>query len=189
MRWRVVSLALAAAATAAVAALAQPVDAAKSRIGFVSRQMNVPVEGRFGRFSAELVWDAAKPENSRARLEIDLASIDSGSAEANEEVKSSGWFDVRNHPKATFVASSVRALGPGRYEVAGKMTIKGRAREVTAPFAVREQAGATVFEGEFPLRRLQFGIGEGQWSDTEVVANEVQVRFRIVTSAAAAPKR
>jgi polyisoprenoid-binding protein YceI len=180
------ALALAAAA-GAFAATAQTVDAAKSRISFVSRQMNVPVEGKFGRFEAQLAWDTARPESSRARLEVDLASIDTGLAEADEEVRTKGWFDVKNHPKAVFVSSGVRPLGGGRYEVSGKMTIKGQTRDVAAPFVVKEQGGATVFEGEFPLRRLQFGIGEGQWADTSVVANEVQVRFRIVTAGAPAP--
>ncbi|MDP1897173.1 MAG: YceI family protein, partial [Sulfurimicrobium sp.] len=79
----------------------------KSAIAFVSRQMNVPVDGVFRKFSALIVLDPARPEAGRAQIDIDLASIDAGSAEANDEVKGKSWFNVREFPKASFSSSSV----------------------------------------------------------------------------------
>ena len=155
------------------------VDQDKSAITFVSKQMNVPVEGKFGRFSVQLVFDAAKPNEGRVQVELDLASIDTGSEEANDEVKGKGWFDVKNYPTARFVSSAVKSLGPGRYELAGKLTIKGRTRDVVAPFTLKPAGQGAVFDGAFVLKRLDYAIGEGVWSDTDTVANEVQVKFRI----------
>jgi len=155
------------------------VDQDKSAITFVSKQMNVPVEGKFGRFSVQLVFDAAKPNEGRVQVELDLASIDTGSEEANDEVKGKGWFDVKNHPTARFVSSAVKSLGPGRYELAGKLTIKGRTRDVVAPFTFKPAGQSAVFDGAFVLKRLDYAIGEGVWSDTDTVANEVLVKFRI----------
>jgi polyisoprenoid-binding protein YceI len=155
------------------------VDQDKSTITFVSKQMNVPVEGKFGKFSVRLAFDAAKPNEGRVQVELDLASIDTGSEEANDEVKSKEWFDVKNHPTARFVSSAVKSLGPGRYELAGKLTIKGRTRDVVAPFTFKPAGQGAVFDGAFVLKRLDYAIGEGVWSDTDTVANEVQVKFRI----------
>lgn len=155
----------------------------KSRIDFVSRQMGVPVEGGFKKFAAQIVLDPARPEAGRAQIEIDLASIDAGSAEANDEVKSKGWFNTREFPLAKFVASSVKALGGGRYEAKGQMTIKGRTREVVAPFTYKADGANAVIEGSIPVMRLQFGIGEGAWSDTGTVADEVHVKFRFTVAA------
>jgi len=154
----------------------------KSEIRFVSKQMNVPVEGRFRRFTAQLSFDPAKPEAGRTQITIDLGGVDTGSSEADEEVRTKGWFDIRNFPTATFVSTSVKPLGPNRYEVAGKLTIKGRSRDVTAPVSFRQDGANAVLEGSFVVKRLQFAIGEGAWSDVETVADDVQVRFRVTAA-------
>ncbi len=157
-------------------------QAEKSSIAFISRQMNVPVEGVFKKFTAQIVLDPARPETGHARIEIDLASVDAGSAEANEEVKGKSWFNVRDFPMASFSSTAFRALGGGRFEISGKMNIKGRALEVRAPLTLRQEKDALVLDGSFPLKRMDYGIGSGIWSDTSVVADEVQVRFHFVLS-------
>lgn len=156
------------------------VDLARSEIRFVSKQMNVPVDGRFRKFNAQLDFDSTKLASSKAQLEVDLGSIDTGSEEADTEAKTKGWFNTAAFPKATFASSSVKSLGPNRYEVAGKLTIKGRSADITMPFTTRQDGANTVFEGTFTLLRLQFNIGEGPWSDEDTVANAVQVRVRLV---------
>jgi polyisoprenoid-binding protein YceI len=156
----------------------------KSEIRFVSKQMNVPVEGKFRKFSAQLAFDPNKPETGKAQFTVDLGAIDTGSDEANEEVKGKGWFDIKNFPTATFVSSSVKSTGPNRYDVAGKLTIKGRSRDITAPVTLRQDGANAVIEGGFVLKRLQFAIGEGPWSDIDTVADDVQIRFRVTAAPA-----
>lgn len=152
----------------------------KSGITFVSTQMGVPVTGDFKKFSADVHLNPARPERGSAKIEIDVASIDAGSAEANEEVKGKNWFDASEFQKAGFVSSSVKALGEGKFEASGKLTIKGKTVEVRAPFAVTESGNVLNVEGVFTIKRLDFGIGSGLWSDTSVVANEVQIKFHLV---------
>jgi polyisoprenoid-binding protein YceI len=171
-----------AVSLAAAAQAPQKIDASKSSIRFVSKQMNVPVEGRFRTFDATVAFDPAKPQATKAEFEVDLASIDLGNAEGETEAKRKLWFDVAGFPKAKFVASSVKPLAPGKYEAAGALTIKGTTRNVVIPFNLTEAAGTRTVEGEFPLKRLQYRIGEAQWSDTDTVADEVLVRFRFVLS-------
>lgn len=177
-------LAVAAAiATFALPALADNVDHAKSQISFVSKQMNVPVDGHFGKFSAQVDYDPKKPAASKAQIEVELGSVETGSSEANVEVGKKSWFNIAAFPSARFVSSSVKALGADKLEVKGNLSIKGISREVSFPVTVKTAGGSNTFEGAFPLMRLQYKIGDGVWSDTETVADEVQVRFRIVTTA------
>ncbi len=160
------------------------VDYKKSRIGFTFKQMSVPVEGGFPKFTANVVFDTANPEAGKAEIEVDLGSIDTGSTDGDTEAKRKPWFYVENFPKAKFVSTSVKSAGPDRLLVSGTLTIKGRQRDVTVPVTLKREAGGTVFEGTFPLLRLQYAIGDGPWSDTETVADEVQVRFRIFVAGA-----
>ncbi len=160
---------------------------AKSAISFVARQMNVPVEGSFKRFGGQLDFDPAKPAAARATLDIDLASIDAGSDEANDEVAGKLWFNTKQFPSARFVASAVKPLGNNRFAVTGNMTIKGRTRAVSTTATFSQLAGNAVLDGSFVLHRADYGLGEGMWATFDTVANEVQIRFRLV--AAAAPSR
>ena len=166
----------------AAPAAAQTVLYDKSRITCVSRQMNVPVEARFRKFAAQIAFDPARPEAGSARFEINTDSFDIENAEINDEVKSKPWFDSRTHPKAVFVSSAIKPLGGGRFEVRGPLTIKGKTLEVVAPFTYKDEGGSGVYEGAFTIKRLQFNIGEGVWKDTDTVADEVQIRFRIVVA-------
>lgn len=155
----------------------------KSQIMFISKQMGVPVDGVFKKFAAQIAFDPAKPDAGRAQIEIDLTSIDTGNQEANEEVVGKNWFNVKSFPTAKFVSTGVKPLGNGRFEVAGKMTIKGKTRDLSAPFTMKQEGNNAQFDGVFTLKRLEYGIGEGPWGDTDTVANEVQVKFRLVTVA------
>lgn len=158
------------------------VDAAKSSVVAISKQMGVPVEGTFKRFSAQLSFDPAKPAEGKAQVEIDMTSFDLGAEDFNRETLKKEWFDAAKYPKASFVTSAIKAAGPGRYEAAGKLTIKGRTVDVVAPVAFKAEGNQSVFEGVLPIKRLQFNIGEGEWKDTSTVADEVQIRFRIVAA-------
>jgi polyisoprenoid-binding protein YceI len=174
------SLVLLLAAVPALAC-AQGVAYDKSDIRFVSKQMGVEVEGRFRRFKADVDFRADDAARSRADFDVDFASIDLASEESEAEVKKAEWFDTAKFPVATFRSSSVRALGDGRYEVAGKLAMKGVTRDVVVPVEVRKDpAGNTVAEARFAVKRLPYRIGDGPWSDPSVVADDVAVRARIV---------
>jgi polyisoprenoid-binding protein YceI len=176
---------------AVLAVLASPVAGAveyrtvlpaQSTIGFEFSQMGVSIKGGFKRFTTQMVFDPARPEAGRAQIEIDLASIDAGSIEADEESAGKLWFNRSVYPKAQFVSSQIRALGRNRYEMRGTLTLKGRSRDMIVPVTYTPGKNAAIFDGAFILKRLDFGIGEGMWADVATVANEVQVNFRIAAT-------
>jgi polyisoprenoid-binding protein YceI len=169
-----------ALALPAVAQAPQKIAADKSQIRFAFKQMNVPVEGRFRKFDATVSFDPKKPEATRAEFEVDLGSIDLGNPEGETEAKRKPWLNIEAFPKAKFVASAVKSTGPGKYEATGPLSIKGATQNITAPFSLVEAGGVRTVEGQFPLKRLQFRIGDGAWSDTDTVADEIIVRFKFV---------
>lgn len=168
---------------------AQSVLYDKSRISCVSKQMNVPVEAVFRKFTAQISFDPARPESAKATIEIDVGSFDIDNAEANDEARGKAWFDARNFPKATFTSTAVKALGGGRFEARGPLTIKGKTVEVVTPFTYREAPGGAVIDGNFSVRRLQYNIGEGAWKDTDTVADEVQIRYQLALSRSQTPAK
>lgn len=154
------------------------VDYAKSHVRFVIKQMNVPVEGGFRRFSAMANFDPKMVERATFRVELDMASIDTGSADGDMEARRPLWFDMARYPKATFVSKTVAKGADGRFVASGDLTVKGRTRTISVPFSLaRQEGGAWLAEGRLPISRSDFGIGGGDWND--VVADQAEARFRI----------
>jgi polyisoprenoid-binding protein YceI len=170
---------LAAALAWAPPAWGQQVVPARSEIAFTSRQMGVPVDGRFRSFEAQVAFDPKRPEAARIGFTIDLASVALGVAETEAEIAKPDWFDTKRFPQASFRSSAVKSTGAGRYEVTGTLTIKGSSRDVVVPVALAQDGAATTASGSFVIRRLDFRIGDGDWKDTSMVADDVQVRFRL----------
>ena len=162
-------------------AVAQGVLIDKSEIRFVSKQMGVNVEGRFRKWKARVDWKPDDLARSRADFEIDLGSIDLASEESETEIKRPRWFDTGRFPLATFQSLSMKGLGEERYEISGKLTMKGTTRDIVIPVQMRKDAsGNAVAEGQFTIKRLDFNVGDGEWSDPSVVADDVLVRVRMV---------
>ncbi|OIR10632.1 protein YceI [mine drainage metagenome] len=159
-----------------------------SAVTFGFRQMGVPLDGKFNKFSAQLSFDPAQLAKAQARIDIDLASIDTGSAEGNEEVVGKKWFNVKDYPTASFVSTGIKALGGNRYQAFGKLSIKGRTQDVAAPVTFQSDGKRGIFEGTFEIKRLDYAIGEGEWTDVSSVANEIQVKFHVVVNASASKK-
>ncbi|MES2104722.1 MAG: YceI family protein [Pseudomonadota bacterium] len=155
----------------------------KTTLTFGYKQMGVNMDGRFKHFATQIDFDPAKLTSAKAQIDLDVASIDVGSDEGNDEVSGKLWFNVKAYPKASFVASSVKALGGNRYEVTGPLSIKGRTGIVTAPVIFTSQGKTGSFDGAFVIKRADFSIGEGAWAAFDTVANEIQIKFHIVAMA------
>ena len=166
------SLLLAAALAPAQAATLQ---ADKSDLSFTFKQMGVPVDGKFKKFDAQLDFDAKKPEAGKIAFTVDLGSVSLGDPSFDHELAGAPWFDTKRNGKATFVSTGIKAVGGGRYDVAGKLAIKGAVRDVVVPITLT----GGVAQGSVPIKRLDFKIGDGEWADTSVVANDVVVKFKL----------
>ncbi|MDN6882035.1 YceI family protein [Variovorax sp. CAN2819] len=187
-------LAVAVAMAMALPAGAEPpaakLVADKSQIVFVTKQMGVPVEGSFRKFDAQVAFDPKKPEGGSVALQIDTASAGFGVPMSDAELPRQPWFDAAHFPQASFQSGAIKALGEGKFEMAGKLTIKGTTKQVTVPVSIASAAGGgnySVASGSFTIQRLDYKVGDGEWTDTSVVGNDVQVRFRFTLAGLAAP--
>lgn len=178
-----IALALALATSLSAQAIEyNQVQADKSSVAFVYQQMGVSVDGRFKKFSSQLNFDPAKPTAGKAIFDVDLASVDTGAPEGDEEVAGKQWFNTKAFPTARFVSGTVKPLGGNRYEIAGQLSIKGKTQDVVVPATFTAQGNTGVFEGAFTIRRADFLIGEGSWAKFDIVANDVRIKFRITAT-------
>ena len=175
------ALALGSAALLAAqpAVAQQKLVPAQSEVQFTARQMGVPLEGHFKKFDAQVSFDPAKLATSKIVFTVDTGSATMGSRETDAELPKATWFNVPQFPQATFQSSAIKALGAGKFEVTGKLSIKGMARDVVVPVTLVQNGATTLATGALPLKRLAFKIGENEWADTSMVADEVQVTFKL----------
>ena len=181
MKKILLALALATAFSAQAVEYSQ-VQIDKSAIAFVYKQMGVAVDGKFKKFASQLNFDPAKPTAAKATFEVDLASVDTGAPEGDQEVAGKPWFNTKAFPTAKFVSTGVKALGGNKYEVAGQLSIKGKTQDVVVPATFTAQGNSGVFDGSFTIRRADFSIGEGSWAKFDIVANDVLIKFRITAN-------
>lgn len=156
---------------------------AQSELSFTFKQMGVPVDGKFKKFDAQISFDAAKLDTSKVAFTVDMLSATLGDAAYDAELTKPIWFSTPKFPQATFASSSIKALGGGKFEVAGKLSVKGVGQDVVVPITMTQTgagaASVTTAIGSFPMKRLTFKIGEGEWADTSMVADPVQVKFKL----------
>jgi polyisoprenoid-binding protein YceI len=175
-------LLLAVLATAAGTARAQTVEPASSELTFVTRQMGVPVEGRFERWSAQVALDPRKPEAGQVVLRIQMDSVAFAAPEVTAEAQRAVWLDTSRFPQAVFESRGIRSAGGGRYEMTGRLTLKGQSHDMVVPVTLTQNGASGTASGNFTVKRSDFRIGEGEWTDASLVAHEVLVRFRIALS-------
>lgn len=166
-------------------AMAQELVPAQSEIVFVSKQMGVPVEGRFQKFSAKIAFNPSKPDQANIAFTVDMTSATLGVKETDAELPKAEWFNTAKFAQATFQSTSVKALGAGKFEVAGKLSIKGATQTVLVPVTLTQAGANTTAVGAFALKRLAFKIGDNEWSDTSMVADDVQVKFKFALTGVA----
>ena len=156
------------------------VNRTASQISFTFQQFGQRVYGTFGEFEGTLAFDTQHPEAAHALLTIQLASIDAGSPDANDQLQRPSWFDTATYPQGVYQSSGATALGDNRFKINGNLTLKGITRPVTVAVVLKEQGGIGVFDGEFILKRADFKIGEGEWAGNSVVSNDIHIKFKMV---------
>ena len=156
-----------------------------SSLGFRASFQGEAFDGRFVRFTPQIRFDPARLGASRFDVGIDLGSADTRNQERDDMLRGAEFFSARQQPQARFVAGKFRALGGNRFVADGVLTLKGISKPVSLTFTWT--AGARpVLAGEASLRRLDFAVGTGDWTDTELLPNEVTVRTRLLLAPAAA---
>ena len=152
----------------------------ESQLTFVGTQAGAPFEGKFEKFTADIKFDPKDLAGSRFDVKIDIASVNTRDGERDDTLKSADLFAVKQYPTAQYVAEKFTDKGKGQYAATGKLTLRNVTKDVPIEFTFEEQATGGWLKGSASLKRLDFGVGQGDWKDTETVANEVKVKFALL---------
>ncbi len=155
-------------------------QAGGSTLEFEFTQLGAPASGHFGKFTTELAYDEKNLAAGSLKVTIQVASLDTGDSERDGVLKDVDLFDAQKHPTATFVANSLTRSSGGGLEAVGKLTIRGVTRDARVPLHLKPTAAGLELTGETMLRRLDFGVGQGEWKSTESVGDEVRVRYKVM---------
>jgi polyisoprenoid-binding protein YceI len=181
-----------AAFAAPAAAPDYTLDASRSALKFQFKQAGAANQGRFRKFSMNLRFSDTNLNASKLEVTVDVGSLDTGDEERDKVLRGPELFDVARFPQAQFKSTKINRVSAGRYEAVGKLTIRDVTREVKVPFTFRMAAeksvAAAYMSGRVTIKRLDFGVGQGEWKETNEVANEVDLNFGLRFTPAAAPK-
>jgi polyisoprenoid-binding protein YceI len=164
------------------------IDPSHSRIGFAARHaMVTTVRGQFGTFTGSAHLDFEQPENSRATIEIDVASVNTGNADRDNHLRSADFFDADNYPKITFTSTGVRPKSDDTYVLLGDLTVKGVTKPVEVEFEFTGVNGdpwgntRAGFEGRTTVNRKDWGLTWNVAIETGgiLVSDKVKLEFDI----------
>jgi polyisoprenoid-binding protein YceI len=160
----------------------------KSSIEWTATYGGKAVKGSFPEFTADIAFDPAHPEASHALVKVAVSKVKSDNADAVQNLPTNDWFASTQFPLATFEVSKFVAKGAaGAFEAEGTLSIRGKPVQITLPFTTTfyDDKDATPpahyvqVNGEVPLKRLDFGVGQGDWSSTDAVADGVKVAIHL----------
>ncbi len=169
----------AGAAISASAPAAWTVDKAASSLRFTSSMAGESFTGAFRRWDAAIHFDPANLAASSVAADIDVASAVTGNPDRDQALPTATFFDAPAHPHATFVAHGFTALGGGRYQAAGILTLRGVAKPLTLPFTLAITGAQARMTGAVSINRLAFGVGQGEWQATDAIPATVSVSIAL----------
>ncbi|HEX2667820.1 MAG TPA: YceI family protein [Gammaproteobacteria bacterium] len=177
---RYLCLCLILCAGAAHADCWKPVPSPKSLV-FSASQAGAPFPGEFKSYTASLCLDPKDAARNRLEVQVDVGSVDTGLPEMDDALKGEDFFDQPRWPQAKFISDSLKQVSPGRYSVTGKLTVRGVTKPVTVPFSFAPAADGKQarLEAKLTLKRLDYGIGQGEWGDTQWVGDPVDLVFSV----------
>jgi polyisoprenoid-binding protein YceI len=167
----------AVAATGPIPALVS--DPAHSRLEFSGTQAGAPFKAVFKKFTASVGLDPARLATSRIDVQIDLNSLDSQDEERDKTIRSADFFDVARNPGSRYVTHAITKSANG-YAATGSLTLHGVTRDVPIEFQYTPAAAGATLTGTSKVKRLDFGVGQGDWKSTEWVGDEVAIQFSLI---------
>jgi polyisoprenoid-binding protein YceI len=151
---------------------------ATSRLEFTGVQAGAPFKGVFHQFTAAVDFDPAALATARIEVTIDMNSVDSGDKDRDGTMRGADIFDVAHFPTAHYVTRSVTRTATG-FSAVGALTLRGVTKDVPIEFKFAPAAAGAGLSGTTELKRLDFGVGRGDWKSTEWVADAVKIAFSL----------
>ncbi len=177
-----VAAALAGLMAAAPALAAEYVQAPGSVLVFATKYDGEVFTGSFPGFDTRLSFDSAKLDGSHLEVTIPLAGAKSGNSDRDSTLQGADFFNVGKFAQAKYSASRFRALGNNQFAADGTLELRGVSKPVTLTFTWTPGA-QPVLTGKATVKRLDFGVGGGDWADTKTIPNETAISTKVVLKA------
>ncbi len=177
-----VAAALVAAFASAPASAADYAQAPGSTLVFASKYDGEVFTGTFPGFDTQLSFDPAHLGAAKLDVTIPLTGARSGNSDRDSTLQSADFFDVAKFATAHYRATRFRALGGNQYAADGTLDLRGVSKPVTFTFTWTPGA-QPVLAGKATVKRLDFGIGGGDWADTNTIPNETAISTKVVFKA------
>lgn len=150
-----------------------------SALSFATDWSGTPIEGRFRRWTADIVFSPDALDQSKVTVSIDVASAETGDAQRDATLLSGDWLDAAGHPKAVFTASRFSKTGEGRYIAHGRLSLRGVTRPLDLPFRLKIDGDRAEARGTVSLDRVAFGVGQGEFTATDQIPGQVTVKIDV----------
>jgi len=171
---------------AAAPAAARPASAAhftqaagSGSLAFSFQQAGAENQGSFKQFATDLNYDPKNPAAGSLKVTVQTASLDTQDKDRNDLLAGADLFDVKRYPTAQYLANSFAKRADGQLEAVGKLTLRGVTKDLRVPLAIHETANGVEISGAVTLKRLDFGVGQGDWQSTEGVGNDVKLQYKV----------
>ena len=155
------------------------IDGSRSRIEFTGNHAGQDFTGHFQKWTGTIAFDPAALEQSRAVIEIDMASAKTGDNYKDGTLPQEEWLDVKHFPQARFETQNFTRSSEGHYEAEGHLTIKGNSVSLTLPFALKIEGADATMSGSATLDRIALGIGTKSDPNAEWVSREIKVQVTV----------
>jgi polyisoprenoid-binding protein YceI len=158
------------------------VQPAASKLGFSGSFQGASFDGSFGRWTAAISYDPANLAASKFDVTVELASAKTGDSDRDGALPGADFFDVAKYPEAHFVSTGFRREG-GKVIADGQLTLRGVTKPVSLAVEFRPQGGGATLDVATTLKRLDFGVGGGEYADTSVIGADVKVSAHLALTA------
>jgi polyisoprenoid-binding protein YceI len=148
-------------------------------LAFTFDQAGAENRGSFGQFATVLVYDEKNPTAGSLEVTVQMASLDTQDKDRNDTLAGEELLDAKKYPTARYTASSLAKRADGALEAVGKLTLRGVTRELRVPLNIRKAGAGLEISGEVTVRRLDYGVGQGEWKSTEWVGNDVKLQYKV----------
>jgi polyisoprenoid-binding protein YceI len=146
---------------------------------FTFTQLNAASSGQFRKFTTELVYDAQNLAGSSLNVKVDIGSLDTQDDERDSALQGAELLNAAAIPAATYVASSLARTPAGGIEAVGRLTLRGVSKDLRLPLTLKPTATGLEISGQTAIKRLDYGVGQGEWRSTESVGDEVKIQYKV----------
>ena len=150
-----------------------------SSLNFASAWSGQAIEGRFDRWTADILFSPDALDRSKVTVSIDMGSVNTGDQQRDASLPSEDWFNTAAHPKATFTATKFTKSGEGRFTAHGQLSLRGVSKPLDLPFRLKITGDRAEVSGVTSLDRTTFGVGQGEWASTDQIPAKVTVRIAL----------